>query len=125
MKSHSRFASSCSLMLVLGLACGLLVGGWLANGQLSPTFYDETCPYASCIIRQVIKQSMQSDPRIGASLIRLHFHDCFVNVTLLFSLPSISHCLIFSLFHLISYKKKSETGFVSGMRWINSVGRQS
>ncbi|KAG8657781.1 peroxidase A2 [Manihot esculenta] len=79
MKSHSRFASSCSLMLVLGLACGLLVGGWLANGQLSPTFYDETCPYASCIIRQVIKQSMQSDPRIGASLIRLHFHDCFVN----------------------------------------------
>ncbi|XP_011037954.1 PREDICTED: peroxidase E5-like [Populus euphratica] len=48
-------------------------------GQLTPTFYDQTCPNVSSIIRDVITETLVSDPRIGASLIRLHFHDCFVN----------------------------------------------
>ncbi|KAK6117521.1 hypothetical protein DH2020_048741 [Rehmannia glutinosa] len=30
------------------------------------------------IVTSIIQQASQSDPRIGASLIRLHFHDCFV-----------------------------------------------
>uniref|UniRef100_A0A2P2IXZ1 Peroxidase n=1 Tax=Rhizophora mucronata TaxID=61149 RepID=A0A2P2IXZ1_RHIMU len=55
----------------------LLAGG--ANGQLSPTFYNGTCPNVTSIIRGVLVQAFQTDPRIGASLIRLHFHDCFVN----------------------------------------------
>ncbi|KAJ6387789.1 hypothetical protein OIU77_026376 [Salix suchowensis] len=50
-----------------------------ANAQLSPTFYDETCPNASAIIQGVLVQALQTDPRIGASLTRLHFHDCFVD----------------------------------------------
>ncbi|CAK7339186.1 unnamed protein product [Dovyalis caffra] len=51
----------------------------LAYGQLTPTFYDQTCPNVSNIILGVIAETLTSDPRIGASLIRLHFHDCFVN----------------------------------------------
>ena len=51
-----------------------------SNAQLNATFYDTTCPNASTIVRGVIQQALQSDIRIGASLIRLHFHDCFVNV---------------------------------------------
>ncbi|XP_011037955.1 PREDICTED: peroxidase A2-like [Populus euphratica] len=57
----------------------VLLGGTLAYGQLTPTFYDQTCPNVSSIIRDVITETLVSDPRIGASLIRLHFHDCFVN----------------------------------------------
>lgn len=57
----------------------VLLGGTLAYGQLTPTFYDQTCPNVSTIIRDVITETLASDPRIGASLIRLHFHDCFVN----------------------------------------------
>lgn len=68
-----------SPLVFVALVYGVLVGGKLANGQLSSTFYDETCPYASCIIRETLRQAFISDPRIGASLIRLHFHDCFVN----------------------------------------------
>ncbi|OMO68940.1 Plant peroxidase [Corchorus olitorius] len=49
------------------------------KAQLNATFYDSTCPNASTIVRSVIQQALQSDIRIGASLIRLHFHDCFVN----------------------------------------------
>ncbi|KAF7818943.1 peroxidase A2-like [Senna tora] len=50
-----------------------------AQAQLNSTFYSKTCPNVSSIVRSVVQQALQSDPRIGASLIRLHFHDCFVN----------------------------------------------
>ncbi|KAF4366001.1 hypothetical protein G4B88_031370, partial [Cannabis sativa] len=49
-------------------------------GQLSSTFYDQTCPNVTNIIQDIVADVLNnSDPRIGASLIRLHFHDCFVN----------------------------------------------
>lgn len=51
-----------------------------SSAQLNATFYSGTCPNVSAIVRSTIEQALQSDPRIGASLIRLHFHDCFVNV---------------------------------------------
>ncbi|XWS66461.1 hypothetical protein CRYUN_Cryun05aG0201400 [Craigia yunnanensis] len=50
-----------------------------SKAQLNSTFYVTTCSNASTIVRSVIQQALQSDIRIGASLIRLHFHDCFVN----------------------------------------------
>ncbi|KAG8367952.1 hypothetical protein BUALT_Bualt16G0126100 [Buddleja alternifolia] len=49
-----------------------------SQAQLNSTFYSTTCPNVSNIVTTVIQQALQSDPRIGASLIRLHFHDCFV-----------------------------------------------
>lgn len=66
---------------MIGLFCAILLGGSLSpsNGQLSSTFYDETCPNVSTIVRGVIQNALLTDARIGASLIRLHFHDCFVD----------------------------------------------
>ncbi|KAL0428622.1 UNVERIFIED_CONTAM: Peroxidase 15 [Sesamum latifolium] len=49
-----------------------------SQAHLSPTFYSWTCPNVASIVTTVIQQALRSDPRIGASLIRLHFHDCFV-----------------------------------------------
>ncbi|KAF3792778.1 Peroxidase 4 [Nymphaea thermarum] len=42
---------------------------------LSPYFYDASCPEALSVIRTAISR----ERRMGASLLRLHFHDCFVN----------------------------------------------
>ncbi|KAL3625513.1 hypothetical protein CASFOL_030967 [Castilleja foliolosa] len=50
----------------------------LSEAQLSPTFYNTTCPNLTNIVIDQINQTLQSNPRIGASLLRLHFHDCFV-----------------------------------------------
>ncbi|KAK7392781.1 hypothetical protein VNO78_21229 [Psophocarpus tetragonolobus] len=50
-----------------------------SEAQLSSTFYSSTCSNASSIVRSAVQQALQSDSRIAASLIRLHFHDCFVN----------------------------------------------
>lgn len=51
----------------------------LSKAQLSATFYANTCPNVSSIVSNVVQQAFLSDSRIGASLIRLHFHDCFVD----------------------------------------------
>ncbi|KGN54098.1 peroxidase 2 [Cucumis sativus] len=59
------------------LFLGLMVRA--SQAQLCPTFYDESCPDVSNIVRRVVQQALVSDERAGARLIRLHFHDCFVN----------------------------------------------
>ncbi|KAL9455355.1 hypothetical protein AB3S75_010716 [Citrus x aurantiifolia] len=56
-----------------------LEGSSPSQAQLSPFFYSSTCPNVTNIIRGVLQKAFLSDIRIGASLIRLHFHDCFVN----------------------------------------------
>ncbi|KAM0019091.1 putative peroxidase [Helianthus debilis subsp. tardiflorus] len=45
---------------------------------LSPRFYSQSCPQANDIVISVLKTAISKDPRMAASLIRLHFHDCFV-----------------------------------------------
>ncbi|KAF6999379.1 hypothetical protein CFC21_015417 [Triticum aestivum] len=64
-------ASCISLVVLVALATA-------ASAQLSPTFYDSSCPGALAAIKSAVTAAVSSDPRMGASLLRLHFHDCFV-----------------------------------------------
>ncbi|XP_050368683.1 peroxidase P7-like [Argentina anserina] len=50
-----------------------------SSAQLNAGFYDEVCPEALPEIRRIVCQAVDDEPRMGASLLRLHFHDCFVN----------------------------------------------
>ncbi|XP_058079111.1 peroxidase A2-like [Magnolia sinica] len=68
---------STSLIVSMALIWAMLF--WGSNGQLTATFYATTCPNVSAIVRGVISNELQSDARITASLLRLHFHDCFVD----------------------------------------------
>ncbi|XVE84370.1 hypothetical protein DITRI_Ditri17bG0006800 [Diplodiscus trichospermus] len=56
---------------------------WLALAatafSLSPKFYDNVCPQALPAIKKIVQAAVHKEPRMGASLLRLHFHDCFVN----------------------------------------------
>jgi peroxidase len=53
-----------------------------ASGQeLTEDYYDESCPQAMATIKLVVGAAIVKEPRMGASLVRLHFHDCFVNVS--------------------------------------------
>nr|AAB47602.1 peroxidase [Linum usitatissimum] len=65
--------------VVSSLVAMLLFAGASYAQQLTPTFYDSTCPNVIGIVRTVLQNAAMADPRIGASLNRLHFHDCFVN----------------------------------------------
>lgn len=47
---------------------------------LFPGFYSHTCPQANDIVMSVLEKAISKEPRMAASLLRLHFHDCFVQV---------------------------------------------
>ncbi|CAN6219931.1 unnamed protein product [Urochloa humidicola] len=65
-------SSLSALALILCLAAS-------ASAQrLSPTFYSRSCPRALATIKAAVTAAVAQEPRMGASLLRLHFHDCFV-----------------------------------------------
>ncbi|KAJ4882781.1 Peroxidase 56 [Raphanus sativus] len=41
-------------------------------------FYDSTCPKAERIVKKSVLDAIKKDPTIGAPLLRMFFHDCFV-----------------------------------------------
>ncbi|KAK3224214.1 hypothetical protein Dsin_011239 [Dipteronia sinensis] len=47
-------------------------------GYLYPQFYDHSCPNAQQIVKSVVAKAVAKETRMAASLLRLHFHDCFV-----------------------------------------------
>ncbi|KAL6215684.1 hypothetical protein ACLB2K_015112 [Fragaria x ananassa] len=58
-------------------------GGHSGNGGggysgLSPEYYQFSCPQANDIVMSVLHKAIANNPRVAASLLRLHFHDCFV-----------------------------------------------
>ncbi|CAI8590420.1 unnamed protein product [Vicia faba] len=63
------------------LCCVAIVFGGLtfsSDAQLDPNFYIRSCPQLQSIVYQILSNVATKDPRMPASLIRLHFHDCFV-----------------------------------------------
>ncbi|XP_044474327.1 peroxidase 2-like [Mangifera indica] len=45
---------------------------------LSPYYYEKVCPEALPTIKRIVEAAVYKERRMGASLLRLHFHDCFV-----------------------------------------------
>ncbi|XP_077230621.1 peroxidase N-like [Tasmannia lanceolata] len=66
----SPFLLVASLILCLSIT---------ATSQLTSNFYDTTCPTLLQIVRREVKRAIVNEVRMAASLLRLHFHDCFVN----------------------------------------------
>ncbi|MBA0596569.1 peroxidase P7 [Gossypium raimondii] len=60
-------------LLIVMLSCHA------ANAQLSPNFYASSCPNLQTIVRNAMSRAVNRETRIGASILRLFFHDCFVN----------------------------------------------
>ncbi|KAI4338924.1 hypothetical protein MLD38_023929 [Melastoma candidum] len=64
-----------TLIVLVAIAC-LCFG---VKGQLMPSFYDNVCPQALPTIKAIVQSAVYNEPRMGASLLRMHFHDCFVH----------------------------------------------
>lgn len=79
MASCSFFGSKTAwVVLVVIILSGLCSAN--NNEELYPEFYSESCPELPDIIKFGVHSAIAKETRMGASLLRLFFHDCFVNV---------------------------------------------
>ncbi|XP_057956287.1 peroxidase P7-like isoform X1 [Malania oleifera] len=65
--------------VIVTLALVTLLVACHANAQLTADYYATSCPNLQTIVRSVTQQAVNNESRMGASLLRLFFHDCFVN----------------------------------------------
>ncbi|KAI7738852.1 hypothetical protein M8C21_018600 [Ambrosia artemisiifolia] len=68
-------------------------------GQLTANFYARTCPNFRSIITRAVNSAVANEARMGASLLRLHFHDCFVNASILLLNINLPFQLTFLCFY--------------------------
>ncbi|MCL7043334.1 hypothetical protein MKW94_024467 [Papaver nudicaule] len=64
-----------SYVLVLCMLLGMQTN--TASAQLSTNFYATSCPNALSTIQTIVRSAVANERRMGASILRLHFHDCF------------------------------------------------
>ncbi|KAG7011994.1 Peroxidase 4, partial [Cucurbita argyrosperma subsp. argyrosperma] len=65
--------------IISHLFIALSLFAFSANAQLSPSFYAKTCPRLEGIVRSGMIKAVNREKRLAASILRLFFHDCFVN----------------------------------------------
>ncbi|KAF8399755.1 hypothetical protein HHK36_015626 [Tetracentron sinense] len=76
------------------------------GNHLHVGFYDRSCPEAEQIVGHVVSNAVRKHSSIAPGLIRLHFHDCFVNVSLFLSLPRLLLHGLMWLFITLYYIKQ-------------------
>ena len=65
----------------MAVLLALLCRAEAAVRELKVGYYAETCPEAEGIVREVMARARAREARSVASVMRLQFHDCFVNVS--------------------------------------------
>ncbi|XP_051180100.1 peroxidase 4 [Lolium perenne] len=63
--------------IVFSLVLALAIAGD-ASAQLSTGFYSNSCPNMLTAVRSALRPAIARERRVGASIVRLFFHDCFV-----------------------------------------------
>ncbi|KAG8362659.1 hypothetical protein BUALT_BualtUnG0053700 [Buddleja alternifolia] len=69
-------SSSSVLVMIVSLLLIVLIGS--SSAQLRTDYYRKACPKLLSTVRSAVKSAVAKEKRMGASLLRLHFHDCFV-----------------------------------------------
>lgn len=79
-----KFFPSFTLCLIVSLSTTIYRYPLVYSQQLDYNFYAKSCPGLPWIVSKGVQSAVNNDYRMAASLLRLHFHDCIVNVIVLF-----------------------------------------
>jgi peroxidase len=71
MAGKNNAAALCIVLVLVVLAGG-------TSAQLSTGYYSSSCPGALDTVKSAVQSAVAKEPRMGASILRLFFHDCFV-----------------------------------------------
>jgi hypothetical protein len=73
------------LLITVAVSCGhgLMVEAASSSSSFKFGFYDKSCPDAEKIVTSVVEAHFKTNPGIAPGVLRIHFHDCFVEVLLL------------------------------------------
>ncbi|XP_042428773.1 peroxidase P7-like [Zingiber officinale] len=71
--------SSSRILLGLFLLCSSSVVRYVHAQFLSPDFYNSSCPGLVSIVQEEMRSAVAAESRMGASVLRLFYHDCFVS----------------------------------------------
>lgn len=74
----SRNMTASEIAALFFLFSALLRSSLVLSQGLQRGFYDSNCPDAEDIVRSTVKKYYNNDATIAPGLLRLHFHDCFV-----------------------------------------------
>lgn len=72
MATFSSFKATITLAILLVFIAS-------SSAQLSNDYYSKSCPKLFETVKSVVQSAIKNEARMGASLLRLFFHDCFVN----------------------------------------------
>ncbi|KAJ8461079.1 hypothetical protein OPV22_034005 [Ensete ventricosum] len=73
----SSSSNAMAILTLVALLLLLLLGS--SSAQLSTSYYSSSCPDLFSTVSSVVQSAISKEKRMGASLLRLFFHDCFVN----------------------------------------------
>lgn len=65
-------------IMVLVAVSSMIGAAHAEETKLTPFFYHKSCPKLFSIVKAEVQKAVAKEKRMAASLVRLHFHDCFV-----------------------------------------------
>src|SRR5262249_42605843 len=92
----------CVAAVIFILALHLSSASALSDDDvLSFSYYARSCPQFESIVHRKVQDWVKKDPTFAPSILRLHFHDCIIRVSITTTTSLFkSHCRVLNFFKL-------------------------
>lgn len=71
-----------SKLSLVSVIVSVLLFSQCVHSELRVGFYKDTCRLVEFIVKEEVVKAIIKDRGLAAALMRMHFHDCFVRVSL-------------------------------------------